>query len=91
MEKTTADRLFDELKARNYPEDLCREMAYKHLNTDYTATRMLGYLYRKMDPPKVEDLVDEMLAILSDREAIIQKKQMEATQAKLNDIYRNGL
>lgn len=46
------------------------------MNTDYTATRMLGYLYRVTNP-RIEDLVDEMLAILSDRDAIIQKKEME--------------
>ena len=43
------------------------------MNTDYTATRMLGYLYR-ISNPRPEDVVDEMLAILSDRNAIIQKK-----------------
>ena len=26
-------------------EDLCHEIAYKYMTTDYTATRMLGYLY----------------------------------------------
>ena len=60
------------------------------MNTDYTATRMLGYLYRVTNP-KIEDLVDEMLAILSDRDAIIQKKEMEQAQAVLNDNYINGL
>lgn len=60
------------------------------MNTDYTATRMLGYLYRVTDP-RIEDLVDEMLAILSDRDAIIQKKEMERAQSVLNDIYENGL
>ena len=60
------------------------------MNTDYTATRMLGYLYR-VSSPRVEDLVDEMLAILSDRQQIIQKKEMEQAQAVMNDVYRNGL
>ena len=60
------------------------------MNTDYTATRMLGYLYRVSDP-RIEDLVDEMLAILSDRDAIIQKIEMEHAQAVINEIYRNGL
>ena len=60
------------------------------MNTDYTATRMLGYLYRVSDP-RIEDLVDEMLAILSDRDAIIQNKEMEHAQAVINEIYRNGL
>ena len=60
------------------------------MNTDYTATRMLGYLYRVTNP-RIEDLVDEMLAILSDREAIIQKKELEHAQAVINDMYKNGL
>ena len=60
------------------------------MNTDYTATRMLGYLYR-VSNPRIEDLVDEMLAILSDREEIIQKKELEHAQAVLNEIYKNGL
>ena len=39
----------------------------------------------------VEDLVDEMLAILSDRDEIMRKKEMEHAQAVINDIYNNGL
>ena len=75
---------------RGYPKEFCAEIAYKNMNTDYTATRMLGYLYRVTNP-RIEDLVDEMLAILSDRDAIIQKKEMEHAQAVINEIYRNGL
>ena len=60
------------------------------MNTDYMATRMLGYLYRMTDP-RLEDLVDEMLAILSDRDRLIQKKEAERAQAAVSEIYRNGL
>ncbi|HIV11519.1 MAG: hypothetical protein KH275_08585 [Clostridiales bacterium] len=87
-EKTA--ELYRLLLSKGYPEELCREIAYKHMNTDYTATRMMGYLYRVSDP-RIEDLVDEMLAILSDREEIIRKKEMERAQAVMNDVYRNGL
>ena len=87
-EKTA--ELYRLLLSKSYPEELCREIAYKHMNTDYTATRMMGYLYRVSDP-RIEDLVDEMLAILSDREEIIRKKEMERAQAVMNDVYRNGL
>ena len=76
--------------SKGYPKELCAEIAYKNMNTDYTATRMLGYLYRVTNP-RIEDLVDEMLAILSDREAIIQKKELEHAQAVINDMYKNGL
>ena len=76
MAQSKQDELYKALQQKGYPDSLCREIAYKQMNTDYTATRMLGYLYRISDP-RPEDVVDEMLAILSDRNAIIQKKELE--------------
>ena len=76
MASERTDELYQLLLQKGYPRELCAEIAYRHMNTDYTATRMLGYLYRVSDP-KVEDLVDEMLAILSDREMMIRKKEAE--------------
>lgn len=90
MASERTDELYKVLLDRGYPKEFCAEIAYKNMNTDYTDTRMLGYLYRVSDP-RIEDLVDEMLAILSDRDAIIQKKEMEHAQAVINEIYRNGL
>lgn len=90
MASDRTKELYKVLLERGYPKELCAEIAYKHMNTDYTATRMLGYLYQ-VSNPRVEDLIDEMLAILSDRDQIMQKKEMERAQAALNDIYRNGL
>lgn len=88
LERT--DELYKVLLDKGYPKELCAEIAYKNLNTDYTATRMLGYLYRYAEP-RIEDVIDEMIAILSDREEIIKKKEMEQAQAVINEIYRNGL
>ena len=90
MASERTDELYKLLLDRGYPKEFCAEIAYRNMNTDYTATRMLGYLYRVSDP-RIEDLVDEMLAILSDRDVIIQKKEMEHAQAVINEIYRNGL
>lgn len=90
MASERTDELYKVLLSKGYPKELCAEIAYKNMNTDYTATRMLGYLYRYSNP-KIEDLIDEMLAILSDRNEIIQKKEMEHAQAVINEIYRNGL
>ena len=84
------DELYKVLLTKGYPKELCAEIAYKNLNTDYTATRMLGYLYRYTEP-RLEDVIDEMIAILSDREEIIKKKEMEQSQAVINEIYRNRL
>lgn len=79
MASERTEELYRLLVERGYPEKLCAEIAYKHMNTDYTATRMLGYLYR-ISNPRTEDLIDEMLAILSDREEIIRKKEAEHAQ-----------
>ncbi len=90
MAESRQDELYDALQLKGYPEDFCREIAYRQMNTDYTATRMLGYLYR-ISEPRPEDVVDEMLAILSDRNAIIQKKELEHAQTTINKEYREGL
>ena len=82
--------LYQALQEKGYPDAFCREIAYKYINTDYTATRMLGYLYR-VTSPRMEDVADEMLAILSDRDAIMQKKELEHAQATINDVYEKGL
>ena len=76
MADTRTDELYRALLDKGYP--------------DYTATRMLGYLYR-VTSPRVEDVIDEMLAILSDREAIVRKKELEHAQATINSVYREGL
>ncbi len=88
LERT--DELYKVLISKGYPKGLCSEIAYNILNTDYTATRMLGYLYRYAEP-RIEDVIDEMIAILSDREEIIKKKEMEQAQAVINEIYRSGV
>ena len=82
-------QLYDMLVERGYPEALC-ELITRNLNTDYTATRMIGYLSHYSYLPELE-IVDEMLAILGDRNAIMKKKEAEEVQAKLSELYRFGL
>ena len=82
-------QLYEMMLNRGYPQNLC-DLVTRNLNTDYTATRMIGYLSHYSYLPEVE-IVDEMLAILSDRNAIIQKKEAEQAQVKMNEIYRFGL
>ena len=73
---------------RGYPEVFCDEVT-KNLNTDFTATRMIGYLshYKKLP---MEEIADEMLAILSDRNRIMQKKDLENVNASWNEFLMNG-
>ena len=82
-------QLYDMLVKRGYPENLC-ELITRNLNTDYTASRMIGYLSHYSDLPELE-IVDEMLAILSDRNAIMKKKDAEQAQEKINELYSFGL
>ena len=82
-------QLYNLMMERGYPENLC-DLVTRNLNTDYTATRMIGYLSHYSDLPDVE-VVDEMLAILSDRNELIMKKESEQAQARISEIYRFGL
>ena len=61
----------------------------KNLNTDFTAARMIGYLTHYQKLP-MEEIADEMLAILSDRNRIMQKKDLENINASRNDFLMNG-
>ena len=81
--------LYNILKKRGYPEDFCDGIT-KNLNTDWTANRMIGYLshYQKLSP---EEIVDEMLAILSDRNRIMQKHATQEANDKWNLIMAQGL
>lgn len=82
-------KLFEVLTKMGLPEPFCEEMI-KNLRTDYTAGRMLGYLYRYPNPG-IEELVDEMLAIISDRDRFVEKKKSEHAQATYNRILNEGL
>ena len=73
---------------RVYPEEFCDQIT-RNLNTDWTARRMLGYLSHYQKLP-MEEIVDEMLAILSDRNRIMTKKELENTNARLNEMMYNG-
>ena len=80
--------LYDMMLDRGYPEEFC-DLITKNLNTDFTAGRMMGYLSHYQELP-LEEIVDEMLSILSDRNRIMQKKEMEATNARWNEMTWNS-
>ena len=82
-------QLYQMLLERGYHEELC-DVITKNLNTDFTAARMIGYLCQYSHLPE-EEVVDEMLSILSDRNALIRKKEMEHAQATINELYEHGL
>ena len=90
MASERSKEVYRALVEKGFPDGLCKEIAYKYMNTDYTATRMLGYLYRMTDPSE-EMVADEMLAILADRHRFRKKHEMEEAQAPVNKIYNEGL
>lgn len=73
---------------KGYPEPFCDEDT-RNLNTDWTAQRMIGYLshYQKL---RLEDVADEVLAILSDRNRIMEKKSLEIINARWNEMMLYG-
>ena len=80
--------LYHIMLKRGYPEEFCDQVT-KNLNTDWTAQRMIGYLshYKKLP---MEEIADEMLAILSDRNRIMQKKHLEEANASWNEYLMYG-
>ena len=81
--------LYKILLDKGYSEEFS-DLITKNLNTDFTASRMIGYLSHYSYLPDVE-VVDEMLPILSDRNAIMKKKESEKAQAAVNEICQFGL
>ena len=81
--------LFDLMVANGYPEDFAFTVA-SEMDTEFTSGRMIGYI-SKTGRVRMEQVADEMLAVLNDRDRIRDKHLTEHTQGKLNDIYRKGL
>lgn len=81
--------LYERMLELGYSENFS-DLITKNLNTDFTAGRMLGYLSHYSELPEGE-IVDEMLSILSDRNRIMQKKDLESANAKLNQLMWEGL
>ena len=79
--------LYKMMLRKGYPEAFCSLIATE-MSTDFTADRMISYIGRNEKRP-LEEVADEMLAILSDRDRIRDKHINEHAQARINDLYRN--
>ena len=80
-------QLYEFMVRKGYPAEFSAVVA-NELHTEFTVKRMMGYL-SKSDVLPLEEVADEMLAILSDRDRIVQKHQTEYAQAKINEMYRD--
>ena len=85
---TQLERLKNELITltvrRGYPAELGALMAAE-LGTESTVKRMITYLTHAR-PERAEDMVDEMLAIRSDRDFWMDKKRSEYAQQQYNQL-----
>lgn len=79
--------LYNMMLDKGYNQQFC-DLITQNLNTDFTAGRMMGYLSHYTSLPEAE-IVDEMLSILEERNRIMQKKEVEESNAKWNE-YLNG-
>ena len=71
-----------------YPEAFGMAVA-DNLRTEKMMSRMIGYL-RSAKPRSAEEIADEMLAIMEDRERWIRKKSAEYYNSKYNEFLYYG-
>ena len=81
------DRLAHAVTALGFPGELADLLA-RQLQSPKSIDRMTSWV-EYTHPRSMETIADEMLAILSDRDRIMQKHQTEYAQAKINEMYRD--
>ena len=81
--------LVETIVRMGYPESFGESIA-ENLRTEKTMSRMIGYL-RHAKPKSAEEIADEMLAIMDDRERWIQKKSAQFYNSRYNEILNYGL
>ena len=78
--------LYELMLRKGYPEEfsqlICAEM-----NTAFTAERMMYYI--SGSKKRLEDVADEMVAIMELRDRLINKHISEHANRSINDLYRN--
>ena len=86
--KAAYRKLIETVVEMGYPEEFGKVIA-KNLGSEKTMQRMTSYLsYAK--PRSAEEIADEMLAIMSDRDRWIEKKETEEANARYNQMrYEN--
>ncbi len=81
--------LVEAVVGMGYPEPFGRAIA-DSLGTEKMMVRMTAYL-RQARPGSAEEIADEMLAILSDRDRWVRKKQAEYYNSRYNRLLWEGL
>ena len=84
-----SSKVYDLMLQNGYPTDFSFMVA-SEMRTEFTSMRMCGYI-SKVGRVHMEQLADEMMAIINDRDRIRDKHINEYAQGKINEMYRNGL
>ena len=87
--KEAYGELVNTIVRMGYPEEFGRLIA-KNLGSEKTMRRMTAYLHNA-NPRSAEEIADEMLAIMEDRERWTKKKEAEYYNAKYNEMLYFGL
>ena len=72
-----------------YPKEFGVVIA-DNLRTEKTMSRMISYL-KQANPRSADEIADEMLAIMEDRERWIRKKTAEYYNSKYNELLWYGI
>jgi len=78
--------LYELMLRKGYPEEFSR-LICTEMNTEFTAERMKHYVSGEIK--RLEDIADEMVAIMDLRDRLVNKHISEHANAKINDLYRN--
>ncbi len=81
--------LVEAITNMGYPEEFGKAIA-KSLGSEKTMERMTAYLHQAK-PRTAEEIADEMLAIQSDRDRWVKKKEAEYYNSKYNQLLNEGL
>ena len=68
-----------------YPEEFGVVLAVE-LRSDNAMARMTSYL-RQAQPQSPEEIADEMLAIVSQRDAWVERKKSQWADSRVNEFY----
>ena len=81
--------LLTTLAAIGIPEEVGKYIA-QNLHSERSIRRMIGYV-RNAHPTTMEEIADEMLAIMEDRKSWIRKKEAQESNAKYNAWLNSDL
>ncbi len=82
------DDLLPAVRELGYPEELGAALA-AGLGGEWSMRRMAGYL-RGARPRSMEEIADEMVAILDHRQSIVERKRAEHSQEQLTRFYNRN-